>query len=192
MITVQIDDLEQLTIDLAQYPDRVDTAMVRALNRAILAARTAMVKEVAADTGLKSAAVKAAMIMKNATRADPSCELGAGTKRIPLIQFNAKGPEPSRGKGRGVTYKIGTSPRTAIANAFIATVGAGHRGAFVRTGKGRLPIKELAGPSLGHVFAKYRPIGLARAQDSFTTTFAHEIDLATPDGDTSVPDDTTD
>lgn len=163
--------------DMADYPGRVSKAMVRALNRAIGSARTVIVREIARDMGLKSKDVRDALRMSEATMSRPESSLAARLKRIPLIDFNARGPEPSRGKGRGVSYRL-PGGKGRAPNAFIATMGSGHRGVFARTGKARLGIRELKGPSIGHVFAKYKALGLAKAQESFETNFAHEMKFA--------------
>ncbi len=186
MISLDIDLVgdKEMAAAFAEYPKRATRAMVRALNRAIVGGRTLMVKEIARDTGLKSGDVRKALTMREATASRPEARLAASLKRIPLIAFNARGPEPSRGQGRGVSYRLRGS-KGRIPSAFIATMASGHKGVFARVpGKGRhgpapmrsqLPIRELFGPSLGHVFGKYRPAGIARARAAFESNFAHEM-----------------
>jgi len=192
MPSITIDGLDTVVADLQGVIVRKPQAIVRALNRAIGSARTVMVREIARDIGLKSAAVRDALPVRLATANQPSATLAASLTRIPLIQFNARGPEPSRGKGRGVSYKL-QGGRNQLPHAFIATMGSGHRGVFARSEtkfmryqkptwkKKRQAIQELFGPSLGHVFAKYHPLGLARAQEAFLTNFDHEMAFATAD-----------
>src|SRR3954453_6090936 len=119
---------------LQQYPGKTQKATVRALNRALATGHTAMARLVAKDIGLKVGDVKNAIRSTEATMSRLEVRLAASLKRIPLVKFGAKGPEPSRGKGRGVTYRIGGQGRTRVESAFLATVGAGHRGVFVRKG----------------------------------------------------------
>lgn len=177
---------------LRDYPARITKAMVRAMNRGIGSARTLMVREIARDTGLRSTDVRNALSMREATNARPEARLATSLKRIPLIKFNARGPEPSRGRGRGVTYRL-SGGRGRHPNAFIATMPTHNkRGVFVRDGEGKrksprawsknLPIRELFGPSLGHVFAKYRSAAGARAKEQFDKNFAHELDFAASQG----------
>jgi hypothetical protein len=173
---VEIVLIGQAEVDAAlrEYPKKASRALVRAMNRALTSGRTLMVQRIAADTGLRSGDIKKAMALRNASAQSLEARLAIGLKRIPLISFNARGQEPSRGKGRGVSYRLkGGSGR--IGNAFISTMRSGHRGVFVRAGKTRLPIRELFGPSLGHVFAKYRPEGIARVKEAFATNFASEM-----------------
>jgi hypothetical protein len=166
---------------LRDYPKKATRAIVRAMNRALTSGRTLLVQRIAADTGLKSGDIKKAMTVREASSQSLEARLGLGLKRIPLIAFNARGPEPSRGRGRGVSYRLrGGSGR--LPNAFIATMRSGHRGVFMRSGTfGRRgnprleKIHEKFGPSLGHVFAKYRPEGIARLKEAFATNFAHEM-----------------
>lgn len=161
-------------------------AIVRALNRSIGAARTVMTRSVASDTGLKQADIRTALTMVTATPARPLASLAAGLDRMALIDFKAAGPEPSRGQGGGVTYKL-QGGKNRIDSAFIATMTSGHRGVFARTPgkfmqyqkptwkKQRQAIHELFGPSLGHVFLKYQGDAIARAEEVFVSRFEHEM-----------------
>lgn len=190
MISLSIEGGEALVADMTAANGRIGVALVRALNRGIRSARPVMVREIARDIGLRAKDVRDAMPMRDATKNRPEATLGAGLKRIPLIDFRATGPEPSRGRGRGVSYRL-QGGRSRIPSAFIATMQSGHRGVFSRGNKrqstsGRLPISELFGPSLGHVFAKYRALALARAQEVFMTNFDHEFTFAGTQGGVSV------
>jgi hypothetical protein len=118
--------------DFGAMPERTKKAMVRALNRGINAARTVMVSRISKDTGLRSKDVRDALRMTPATYDRPVARMATSLKRIPLIKFGARGPEPSRGKGRGVSYKLGGQGKQRVPNAFIATMPSGHRGVFVR------------------------------------------------------------
>jgi len=162
--------------DFDAYPSKAQKVIVRALNRGIVAARTQIVRDVASDSGMKVGDVRKAISQRNATTASPKARLGAGLGRLPLIRFNARGPEPSHGRGRGVSYRIGTGSRGRVETAFIATMKSGHRGVFRRVGTKRLGIIELQGPSLGQVFAKYRAAALARGEAMFMTTLERELD----------------
>lgn len=172
-------DSQQTSIVLQEYPNVAGRIQVRSMNRAIVATRTLMAKEMARDTGLKSADIKDALRTRQASLSNPTAQLATSSlKRIPLIKFNPRGSEPSRGKGRGVSYRLGGETRR-LPSAFIATMPSGHRGVFGRRGKSRLPIDERYGPSLGRVFAKFRPAGLARAQEILDKNLAHELERAT-------------
>ena len=176
---------------------RAPQAIVRATNRAAVSARAAMVPLMARDLGIKQGALVSGfsttypgLKLRNATLALMIARLAAPLRRIPLIHFGAKGPEPSRGKGSGVTYRLGGS-RGQARSGFIATMRSGHRGVFVRGGKSRvttrtrtvarrprLPIRELFGPSLGRVFLKYRPQGRMAALTSLVKNIQSEFKYA--------------
>jgi len=190
MMTVTLEDTNALIADFRNFPGTTTRAMVRALNRAIASGRTFMVRELARDTGLRSTDLRAALSMREATFDKPEARLATTLKRIPLVKFNARGPEPSGGRGQGVSYRLPSS-KGRVPTAFIATMRSGHRGVFVRSSKltlranqfkgftrKRLPIRELFGPSLGHVFAKYRPAALVKLREAFDKNFAHELEFA--------------
>lgn len=184
MLELTIDGADAVTVNLRQLADRTPRAIVGGLNYAIAAARDVMVDKIASDIGLEPAKVQKELPVRNATTNTLSATLSASRKRIPLSALHAQGPTPSRGKGAGVTYQLrGGTGR--LPNAFIVTLNSGHVGVFSRVpGKGRhgpkpnrsqLPIYELFGPSLGRVFAKYRPIGVARGVEAFRASFGSQI-----------------
>lgn len=156
--------------------DRVRYAEARALNRSGGSGRAVLVRGIATDLGIKQASVRELIQLQEATPERRIYRLTATGKRIPLIEFGAKGPEPSRGKGRGVSARVpggaGRYPR-----AFIATMRTGHRGVFERKGRARLPIRELRVVSLPYVFDKVAPEALARANEVLPKNLQHEIDF---------------
>lgn len=148
-------------------------AIPRAFNRAATSARAVMARAIAKDMGLKQAAIKEAIKIVEATPEKHEARLEASGKRIPLIDFGAKGPEPSRGRGKGVRAR--TPQSRTYPRAFIATMRSGHRGVFQRKGKTRLPIVELHGPSLPFVFDKYRNEGIAKFEESVMKNLQSEF-----------------
>lgn len=174
-------DSSKVVKNLRRLKARYPRAVSRALNRAVVSARTYMVKHVAADTGLTSGAVKAVVVTREAHEQKLSASLEVKGARLPLVQFNARGPEPSRGRGRGVTARMpGGAGR--YPHAFIATMQSGHRGVFQRRGQARLPIYELRGPSLPLVFAKFIPQGLEIGQAALIKNLRSELRFALSQG----------
>lgn len=184
MLTVSLVGNNEIVADFTEAPARVQRVAVRAMNRGVLAARTYLSSNISRDIGLKVGDVKKAIPMMEATFNSPQARIAASLKKIPLIQFKARGPEPSRGLGNGVTYSIGGA-RRRIPNAFIARMASGHRGVFTRVGKSvrkstgawskNLPIDQKHGPSLGGVFKKYRTPALQRAQEAMDKTFSRDL-----------------
>lgn len=156
--------------------ENAPAAIRRALDRAIDSAKTAMVHEIAVDTGMKSSDLRDRLwkAWRTDTPGTLAAQLLSSPTRIPLVDFNAKGPEPSRGKGRGVTARLpGGAGR--YPNAFLATMRSGHRGVFQRQTKARLPIYELHGPSIMHVADKFAHIGLERGREQLVKNLQSEL-----------------
>jgi hypothetical protein len=154
-------------------------AIVRALNKSIESAKVAMAREVSTDMGLKVGDVKNRISVREARGDNFSATLYASASPIPLIEFGATGPEPSRGKGRGVTAKL-SAKRTRYPHLFIATMRSGHRGVFGRAeGAKRLKIIERHGPSIAHVFAKHVDVGIARGEEQLVKNLKSEFRFAT-------------
>lgn len=150
--------------------------IVRALNRAGISTQTVMAREVSKDMGIKVGDAKKAMKITQAQEGSLQVAVKASGARIPLIAFGAKGPEPSRGRGRGVTARMQGS-RKRYAHAFIARMSSGHRGVFQRasTRGPRLPIRQLFGPSIPFVFGKFARLGLERGEASLIKNLQHEF-----------------
>lgn len=169
---------------LTKLRDKAPLAMARALNRSTITARTVMVRATASDIGLKQADVKAAITTRNATPDRLVAQVEAKGAQIPLIKFGANGQRPSRGRGRGVTYR-GQNGRQRITDAFIARMATGHEGVFKRLGTStrrsrlgwskNLPIVELKGPSIAHVFGKHLAEGEEAGRAALTKNLAHEL-----------------
>ncbi len=150
----------------------------RAINRTAAAERTQAKRAIAADTGLRAKDVDAALQLERATPNRLQATVSVSGRRIPLIAFGARGPEPSRGRGRGVSYSL-PKGRGRHPQAFIATMKSGRRGVFVRTTPRRLPITELYGPSLPKSFENtYLGNAPERAQATLVKNLEHELSFA--------------
>ncbi len=173
-VTVDTSDTERAFDRLVAFAPH---ALVRALNRGIDSAKAAMVGEVAADTGLKVTEVRKRMWVSHAREDHLIATVEASPQPIPLIVYGAMGPYPSRGKGAGVVVRFkggaGRYPR-----AFLAVMRSNHRGVFTRVRRGRLPIAELHGPSIAHVFEKHVAVGQAHAEDAFKKNLVSEFRFA--------------
>lgn len=152
-------------------------AIARALNRSIASAKVVGVREISRDLGVTQANLRDKIGTTEARPDALRARLTASTKRIPLVDFNATGPEPSRGQGRGVSAKLGRT-RTRYPQAFLATMKSGHRGVFKRHTAKRLPIVELHGPSIGRVFLKYVGVMLARGREQLVKNLQSELRFA--------------
>lgn len=155
---------------------RGPVAVARALNRTGMSERTAMARAVAQDMGIKVSAAREAIAVVKATPSSLATRVVARGRPVPLIEFKAKGPVPSRGRGQGVSYVM-QGQRKRVQSAFIATVGNGHRGVFVRRGRARLPIKQLYGPSVARVFGNLIPAGETRRNEVLLKHVQHEIEF---------------
>lgn len=156
-------------------------AQARALNRAGVSANAAILSAVSAETELKISTLRERInVGRPATPEHRSIRVYASTKGIPLIQFKARGPQPSRGRGRGVTAQIQGGSVT-FPRAFIATMKNGRRGVFERgnkanpIGRARLPITEKYGPSVYLVAVRYRNVGIARGRESLIKNLQSEF-----------------
>lgn len=166
-------DTREVERELAELGKRAPRIAVASLNRTAGKVRTFLKREIAKDTGLKQGDVNKQMSIRKASAGDPRAVVVITGKGTPLIQMGARGPEPSRGKGSGVTYRFGGQTRR-VPSAFIATMPrSGHRGVFKREPWSKhkrtpprhdLPIRQLFGPSVVTIAKRHMDKARTNAQ----------------------------
>jgi hypothetical protein len=175
--------LRQADVDRAieALQSRAPVAIARAINKSADSGKVVLVREMSRDVGTKVSDMREQVTISPARPERLSAQIIATGARIPLIDFQAKGPYPSRGRGKGVTYRIGSARKT-LAHAFIARMSSGHKGVFERTpGKfmrtrpRRQAIHEKFGPSLPRVFRKFIPVATARVQEQLPKNISAEL-----------------
>lgn len=161
---------------------RARLAIPRALNRTADTARTAVTKDVAADMQLLQRDVRNRIVVERADKNRFTAALRASGKRLPLILFGARGPYPSRGRGRGVSVR---TPGRRLPHAFLARMRGGHwagqMGVMQRPGKARTPIYQKFGPSIVQSFTRFQGTAEARALAVLEARMAHEFRFALSD-----------
>ena len=170
-------DLRRLEQVLKRTPAALPGILVRAVNKTGRWGRTRVVREIAAETGIKQKGVRRGVWLQRASRSYPTAVIRIGGKRIPIIHFGAR-----QTKGGVVYTKPGAGEQTTIPSAFITRMPTGHRGVFKRKAKTeggedlvpRLPIRELKGASLG-VIAGHAPQVIARVTDQCGDRLSLEI-----------------
>lgn len=132
---------------LRGIPNAMPKIISRAINRTATPAKTQTAREISRDAAIKIGDIKKFITLIKATYQRWQAEIGISRRRIALKKFGARQTK------KGVSYKVRKKgSREKIPSAFIATMGTGHEGVFKRKGQSRYPIRELYGPSLGHVF----------------------------------------
>jgi hypothetical protein len=177
-------DVKGITAGLTRYVGEQQKAVVRALNKTAMQARTAASQEVkAAGYNIKSSAIKKSFTIQRASRGNLVVVLKATGRPIALINYGAR-----QTKG-GVSVQV-KAARTVLRHSFVATMPNGHRGVFERTGKGHkrvmrngkmintgLPIKELYGPSIPQSLANdaVNKAVMAKIRAKFPQILKHEL-----------------
>lgn len=170
-------DTEEFRTRLAELAGPAgNRAIARGLNKAATTERAAFSRDVAKDMGIGVSGVKGAIDIGRASTSELISRLKSQGFRIPLIDMKARGPEPSRGRGRGVSA-ISKGQRVRFPRAFIATMRSGHRGVFERTGLGRTPILEKFGPSIAYVFGRTVPRRSNETAATVMKNVQHEIEF---------------
>lgn len=151
-------------------------ATARALNKTVQAGQTVAVKQIAKHIGVKQTLVRKALHLTKAWRSKHVAVLNViSKKRLTLLQIDPNAKQNSQ----GVKYRSSMGSKL-LPHTFIATMKSGHRGIYARLGSKRLPIVELQGPSIAHVFMQ-PTIQTAIHQivaERWPTNMTHEIQFA--------------
>lgn len=171
---------------LEQLGNAGRTGIARALKRTGTSERVVLARDVAKDTGLGVERTKKE-ISTSINVEEGTVRISTDGHRIPLIEFSARGPRPSRGRKGTTVTAIRFGQRTPYPQAFIARVfgalpngvtSSGHEGVFKRLTAKRLPIKQLYGPSIAHVFGKHLPAAAERGVEVLGKNLEHELQFA--------------
>lgn len=155
-------------------------AIARAMNRTILAARTASSKEIRAIYKVKARDIKKTFKRFSASPTKLEAQLESTGKALPITAYQARQTK------KGVTVNI-KGQRKLFPGAFMRTMRSGHKGVFVRAKyKGnRLVANDPSDTSITEVKSVAIPSALANdvvtanlrrmMAEKFPETLAHEL-----------------
>lgn len=188
MIRVALDTREWNQAINRLGPKEILKASIRAVTRTGKNSKTAWVREIAKNMGLKQSVVRDRIFVSTAKTKEggASATLSADSRKIPLIDFGARGRFPSRGKGSGVRAKLAPPGAGTYPSAFIAQMPSTHKGVYQRSTtkfmrkqkpnqKPRQAIYELMGPSIAHVAQNTGQVARDRANEMLSTNFQAEL-----------------
>lgn len=140
IIEVDMTAVDQVEKMLDGIPQGFEKAAMRALNRSILAARTAATKGIRENYTVKASDLKSNMTMKKAGLSHLSATLVAIGAPIDLMKFKVK---ISR---EGISAQVKRGAGGSLPHSFFVTTG--NMGVFHRTTAARTPLQREFGPSL--------------------------------------------
>ncbi len=179
MVTIDTEQIERATAILREIPGGVEKAQSRAINRALAATRTQVVKSIREEYNVKTRDVRETIKIHKATPTNPAGSVTSTGSMIPLIKF---GPRPSTpgtgGPGRPdlrVSVKKGESKTNP--GAFVARMKSGALGVYRRKTAKRHPIEQLYGPAIP-IMAGAADVAMEieeKAQAIVGQRFEHEV-----------------
>jgi len=154
---------------LRASPEALELAVVAALNRAVLAGRTAVSKGMRVRYTIRAADVKGAMNMKVARRGQFRALLTARGAPIDLMKFKV------RIGRKGIFAQVKKGGGGKLPHTFF--VSAGRAGLYHRAATTRLPILREYGPSIPQMAGETNVSAAVneRMEEVFQTHFMHEV-----------------
>jgi len=155
----------------------IPTVLMRSLNKTLQTTQSTAIKTMANQTGVKQKILRDFLLMTKAQKQKLTAILSAPhKKRLTLLMIDSHAKQ----NARGVAYHIG-GQRKQLDHAFMATMKNGHRGIYARkSGAKRLPIRELQGPSVAHIFMQPELQILMKStiDDRWPVLLMHELHYA--------------
>jgi len=180
MITVDAKQLKRAEELLKNIPNGVSKAIVNAINRAAVGARTDAVRKVRDRYFIRAKDVRETIEIEKATYSNQAAIIHAKGSPLALSKFKIRPSKPpkKRRKKPVVARVVRGEKGGAIPGAFVARMQSGHIGVFKRAGKARLPIHELYGPSVPQMLGHKSVITFVeeRAQERLEERLEHEIE----------------
>ena len=135
-----------------QLGTKVPGTLAAALNEGLAVAQAETRQRIFQKIALKDKNIAKALHPVKATAATLEARLQVRAARVPLIAYLdiRGGLRSGQGIG-GRAYALGTVP----GRGFLGKMPSGHRGVYARTGKARLPIRELTGPNLATAVSRF-------------------------------------
>lgn len=185
MITVDATGIDAAEEALAAFPGAVERAVVRALNRASLAGRTAAVKGSAERYAVRQRDVRERISIAPATRDELEITIKSTSGSISMTRFpHTPTAAGTGGPGRRpLRVEIKRGGKVPVRGAFIAPLNSGLR-IMIRTGQrtasGKAAIASLYTVPIGIMMgASVVRAGVEeRALEVFDQRLAHEVDRA--------------
>lgn len=171
MLTISMERVTELQRIFENTPRQVPIVVSRAVNRAIVSARTETSRKVCQVYKVKHGDIIKTIRISKANAGRMQAEMRSEDSVLPLSKFGVS----TNAKGVRVAVKRGGSKQ--IKSAFIITSARGGANAFVRTSTKRTPVKGLHGPSVPQMIGNEGVVeGVAdKAGEVLNRRLDHEI-----------------
>jgi hypothetical protein len=169
---------ERMRKMIAQLSDKeLLRAGHNAVNRAVLAANTAMSREIRATVNLKASTIRDTTRIAKSKGTTVGATLTVKMVGIPLAEYGGKFGV------KGLTIRVlKSSGRSRIENAFAVATSRHPARAFVRETDTRYPLQMLFGPSVRSQAEKALPAASLRASEVLENRLRYEIEKAVERG----------
>lgn len=171
-LKIEIKGLDKFKREMQESPNAVRRATVSALNKLAQQGMNTGSRKLREEYNLKAGDIKKRVQIEKAKPNQLiSIIVSRGSRRTPILYYGARQTK----KGLSVSIKKGS--RKVITHGFISTMKSGHTGGFIRRGKTRLPIDELYGPSVTHLFGskKIQETIMRHIEDNESRIFESEL-----------------
>jgi hypothetical protein len=168
MIDMKVDLAPLKDLKRREVAQALKSSAARALNRALKSAQSLGQREIAKSTRMMKRNLRPFVSLKRARSSDLTAVIRVGGRVIPAVNFSPQEVliETKMGWRLGVSVRYPGQKRHIVPGGFLAKVKrTGYVGIFRRTGRARLPIKQ--------VYAPYNGVELAEKAGAISKMRAH-------------------
>lgn len=160
---------------LEAYPERINVATQRAINRSLKGINTDGSKSITSRYNVKKKDISLGVKINKYTKSTLKGSVDFGGRPIELHKFKTFPSKYSKRKPAiGIGVEIRKGKKTLFRSSFMNRAGI----IFKRETKARLPIKKLYGPRISQMINKSsRLIIVKKAEERLLTNFKHELRL---------------
>lgn len=176
-ISVDVDEklLKDVQQKLGQFHKKAPNAISSALNRATTTVNSTLKKEIRKDYHIKAGDVQSTLVVTRATLSNLGSEVRSKGNLIALDKFKVSPKTINPRRKSPVKVAVKKSGSKPLPGAFMAEINGPKL--FKRTGKKRLPIQRLFGPSIPQMLGNegIREEIESQGQQTFHIRLNHEI-----------------
>ena len=148
MITLDVKQIKEVEAALSHIPGAIPKAVAMVLNRATETVKTEAARKVRATYVVKNSDILSTMKITKAFPSSLIARVTSTSGSMPLIKFKVTPNVPQPQRTKPIIVRVKKSGGGPVTRAFVAQMGSGHLGVYMRAGKARSPIEQLYGPSI--------------------------------------------
>lgn len=148
VVSIDTARVNELIGEFAGIEGKVPVALSRAINRSTSAAKTEAVRQVRSEYTARAGTINETIKVTRANTNNLSAKIESRGSSLRMKEFRVNPKKPSPRRRSPITVEVRRGSKKTINGAFVQRMPNGSVGVYARTGRSRLPIRQLFGPAV--------------------------------------------